>query len=89
MAEANADTEVNINMIKGCKAGKPVTIPQEFSYIPNISGKSSPSDGVIACTIDDAIGTIGNVYGGGNLGLVKGKTTVNIGASDHVEIMAP
>ena len=88
MAEADADTEVNINMIKGCKAGQSVTIPQEFSYIPNISDKSSPSNGVIACTIDDAIGTIGNVYGGGNLGLVNGKTTVNIGTSDHVEIMA-
>ena len=88
MAEADADTEVNINMIKGCKAGTEVTIPQEFSYIPNISGESAPSDGVITRTINDAIGTIGNVYGGGNLGLVKGKTTVNIGASDHVEIMA-
>ena len=88
MAEADADTEININMIKGCKAGKPVTIPQEFSYIPNISGKSSPSDGVIACTIDDAIGTIGNVYGGGNKGLVKGNATVNIGASTNVQIMA-
>ena len=88
MAETDADTEVNINMIKGCKAGLPVTIPQEFSYIPNISGKSAPVDGFIACTIDDAIGTIGNVYGGGNMGLVKGKATVNIGASDDVKIMA-
>jgi len=88
MAETDADTEVNINMIKGCKAGLPVTIPQEFSYIPNISGKSAPVDGFISCTIDDAIGTIGNVYGGGNMGLVKGTSTVNIGSSDDVKIMA-
>ena len=89
MAEADADTEVNINMIKGNKAGETVDIPKEFSYIPNITKLSDNPDGkTIHCQINDAIGTIGNVYGGGNLGLVKGKTTVNIGASDHVEIMA-
>ena len=88
MAEANADTEVNINMIKGCKANKGVVIPQEFSYIPNIHDKSTPSEGKITCTINDAIGTIGNVYGGGNMGLVKGNATVNIGASSTVQIMA-
>ena len=89
MAEADADTEVNINMIKGSKAGQQnVSIPQEFSYIPNISNKTTPSGGTITCTINDAIGTIGNVYGGGNMGLVKGNATVNIGASDKIQIMA-
>ena len=89
LAEADADTEVNINMIKGNKAGETVDIPKEFSYIPNITKLSDNPDGkTIRCQINNAIGTIGNVYGGGNLGLVNGKTTVNIGASDHVEIMA-
>ena len=89
MAEADADTEVNINMIKGNKAGETVDIPKEFSYIPNITKLSDNSDGkTIRCQIDDAIGTIGNVYGGGNMGLVKGYAKVNIGASTNVQIMA-
>ena len=89
MAEADADTEVNINMIKGNKAGTTVDIPKEFSYIPNISNISDNPDGkTINCQIDDAIGTIGNVYGGGNMGLVKGYAKVNIGASTNVQIMA-
>ena len=88
MAEANADAEVNINMIKGNKANETVDIPKEFSYIPNISDITNNPDGkTIHCLIDDAIGTIGNVYGGGNLGLVKGDATVNIGASNTVQIM--
>ena len=89
MAEANADTEVNINMIQGNKAGETVDIPKEFSYIPNITKLQDNPDGkTIRCKIDEAIGTIGNVYGGGNMGLVKGDATVNIGASDKVQIMA-
>ena len=35
-------------------------------------------------TIDDAIGTIGSVYGGGNQGDVDGSTTVNIGAQKDI-----
>ena len=37
----------------------------------------------ISC-IDDAIGTIGYVYGGGNQGDVEGNTTVNIGTEKDV-----
>ena len=82
-AEANADTEININMMKGNKAGTTVDIPKEFSYIPNISDITNNSDGkTIHCTIDDAIGTIGNVFGGGKEGLVKGNTQVNIGTAE-------
>lgn len=89
LAEANANTEVNINMIKGNKANETVDIPKEFEYIPNMTKIQDNSDGkTIRCRIDDAIGTIGNVYGGGNMGLVKGDATVNIGASDNVRIMA-
>ena len=87
-AEADADTEININMMKGNKAGETVDIPKEFSYIPNISGITNNSDGkTIHCTIDDAIGTIGNVFGGGKQGIVKGNTQVNINSSAKVYIM--
>lgn len=87
-AEADANTEININMMKGNKAGTTVDIPKEFSYIPNISGISNNPDGkTIHCTIDDAIGTIGNVYGGGKQGLVKGNAQVNINSSAKVYIM--
>ena len=37
--------------------------------------------------IDDAIGTIGNVYGGGDLGTIDGNTTINIGNATVVGIM--
>ena len=40
----------------------------------------------IICTIDDAIGTIGNVYGGGDQGIVTGNSTVNIGTLTAVTI---
>ena len=87
-AEADADTEVNINMIKGNKVLNEVDLPKEFSYIPNIKVLSeNTSNGTIHCKIDDAIGTIGNVYGGGKQGLVKGNTQVNINSSDKVYIM--
>ena len=87
-AEADADTEININMMKGNKAGETVDIPKEFSYIPNISGITNNPDGkTIHCTIDDAIGTIGNVFGGGKQGIVKGNTKVNINSSAKVYIM--
>ena len=87
-AEADADTEININMMRGNKAGTTVDIPKEFSYIPNISGITNNPDGkTIHCTIDDAIGTIGNVFGGGKQGIVKGNTQVNINSSAKVYIM--
>ena len=87
-AEADADTEININMMRGNKAGTTVDIPKEFSYIPNISGITNNSDGkTIHCTIDDAIGTIGNVFGGGKQGIVKGNTQVNINSAAKVYIM--
>lgn len=87
-AEADADTEININMMKGNKAGETVDIPKEFSYIPNITKLSDNPDGkTIHCTIDDAIGTIGNVFGGGKQGIVKGNTQVNINSSAKVYIM--
>ena len=37
--------------------------------------------------IDDAIGTIGNVYGGGSEGVIYGNSIVNIGSSTTVPVM--
>lgn len=68
-ADVEGDTEVNINMIKGWWAGK--YYPQETS--PGVAN-TNPDD-----LIPDAIGTIGNVYGGGEEGRVIGNTVVNIG----------
>ena len=86
-AEANADCVVNVNMREGIMAGETVSIPVLYQDIPNISEKTAPSGGFISCKIDKAIGTIGNVFGGGNEGKVKGNTTVNIGTAETVKIM--
>jgi hypothetical protein len=70
-AKVTGNTEVNINMVKGRQANNSFSLPASYTgeTIPNIH------EGVI----DDAIGTIGNVYGGGNQGDVDGDATVNIG----------
>ena len=39
------------------------------------------------CTIKNEIGTIGNVYGGGDAAVVNGNATVNIGTETTVRIM--
>ena len=62
-ADVNGDTEVNINMIKGWWAGK--------TYTPTDNNAESEY-------IPDDIGTIGNVYGGGDMGDVLGNAVVNI-----------
>ena len=91
-AEANGDTEVNINMIKGKMAGATnVSIPKRYYdsekgvLIPNITYKGTDGNKNILCDIAETIGSIGNVYGGGNEGRVNGSSTVNIGASETIE----
>ena len=42
---------------------------------------------VVSGTIAETIGTIGNVYGGGQQGQVIGNTTVNIGTKTEIPIM--
>ena len=125
-AEANADTKVNINMVKGCMVNTPVpagyTIPNKhtgsawarydvavgtstsglglhersgyvgsYTYTPTtdetVQSNKTYYKYIETTLIDDAIGTIGNVYGGGNLGLVKGDAVVNIATSKDVKIM--
>ena len=93
-AEADADTEVNINMLKGRMAGRSdVSIPKRYyvdnkETIPNITYTSADGTDNIKCTIANKIGTIGNVYGGGKEGKVVGNTMVNIGTATSVNIMA-
>ena len=74
-ADVNGDTEVNINMTKGLWAG--AQAPAGYSDLPNVHNGS----------IDDAVGVIGSIYGGGNQGVVRGKSTVNIGTSTTVPVI--
>ena len=69
-AAATGTTTVNINMVKGSKAGDTYTLPAGYTgnAIPNL----------VAGRIKDEIGTIGDVYGGGNEGDVVGNSAVNI-----------
>ena len=90
-AEARADCAVNINMLKGKKAGGSiVSVPNRYyddnknATIPNITYDTNESK----WKIENEIGTIGNVYGGGKEGKVNGNTTVNIGTATTVGIMA-
>ena len=75
-AAATGNTTVNINMVKGSKAGDPYTLPEGYTgnAIPNLVGGN----------IKDEIGTIGYVYGGGNEGDVVGNSVVNIGTEKDI-----
>ena len=83
-ADVKGDTEVNINMRKGSMANSLLSRPASYTgdVIPNVHVKN---DGYTY--INDTIGTIGNVFGGGNEGNVIGHTTVNIGTADSVAIL--
>ena len=133
LAEANADTEVNILMIRGNKSGSndaplPAYYGEAGALIPsNITGVTVSHNEVTGLTVGTSsvigyyeqkagdkyeltsdklaqsgktyyelsvtgdikagIGTIGNIYGGGNEGEVKGSSVVNIGTSTTVPIM--
>ena len=77
---------VNINMIKGAKAGEDeeYVIPKAYESIPNITKTADVDANTIKGKVKDELGTIGEVYGGGSLAKVVGNTTVNIGASPKV-----
>ena len=77
---------VNINMIKGAKAGEDeeFVIPKAYESIPNITKTADVDANTIKGKVKDELGTIGDVYGGGCLAKVVGNTTVNIGASSKV-----
>lgn len=69
---------VNINTIKGRWAGQEVTPP----YILNGNCERIENNGDLT-RIEDNVGTIGTVYGGGNQAAVNGNTTVNIGTLEE------
>ena len=80
-SEVLGNTVVNINMIKGYWAGKiyPTTVSDGHGgQITNTNENDR---------IPNTLGIIGNVYGGGNAGRVRGNTTVNIGTATNVQIM--
>ena len=122
-AKATGNTVVNINMVKGSKAGGRFTLPTTYtgetiptvhaeeayvevtgltenespvtgyyersgesgSYVYTLTEDTKAQSGKTYCEhfthkVDNAIGTIGHVYGGGNEGDVDGNTTVNIGS---------
>ena len=78
-ADVKGDTYVNINMIKGSQVGQLYTLP------PGYTGDPVPN--IVAGVIKDEIGTIGNVFGGGNEGNVIGHTYVNIGTEKKIDIL--
>lgn len=67
-AVVTGDTHININQVKGDMAGKSTW-----------TGKSSDET-----PVPDALGTIGNVYGGGYGANVVGDTYINIGTESSV-----
>ena len=77
---------VNINMIKGAKAGEneEYKIPKAYESIPNITKTADVDANTIKVKVKDELGTIGDVYGGGSQAKVEGSTIVNIGASQKV-----
>ncbi|MCR5535481.1 MAG: hypothetical protein K6F47_09975, partial [Bacteroidaceae bacterium] len=74
-SDALGNTTVNINMTKGYWAGKiyPTTLSDGTTTNTNENDR-----------IPNTLGIIGNVYGGGNSGRVRGNTTVNIGTTTSV-----
>ncbi len=79
-ANVKGNTNLNINLTKGAWAGKDFILPSQYKGthdIPNIKNN----------TIENAIGTIGNVYGGGDNGKIIGNTNVNIGTETEVFVV--
>jgi hypothetical protein len=89
-AIVSGNSQVNVNMVKGYWAGRSVTLTNDnldFSNIPNITVNSTDeTNNTVTCTIDNEIGTIGNIFGGGDQANIIGNTTVNIGTEPTVAI---
>ncbi len=69
---------VNINTIKGLFAGRDDLSNNDVPYIINNSDERVKNNEE-TIDIPDEVGTIGNVYGGGNKAAVFGNTRLNIG----------
>jgi hypothetical protein len=80
-AVVTGETEINVNMKNGTWAGQ--NLPDLTGYpgqtppnIENVGGVNK---------IKNEIGTIGNIYGGGNQGAVAGIATINIGTESEIQ----
>ena len=92
-AIVNGDTYVNINvcMGKNTNAETDETTAHTNQWIHFVAGKNDDDSDKIATVwqpehTPGAIGTIGNVFGGGNEAGVNGNTNVQIGLLEYVEI---
>ena len=81
-AVVTGDTEVNINMVKGSFANKALPTSWEDDISKSYTGQRPPNIDEND-KINNDIGTIGNVFGGGDQGNVTGNATVNIGTVDQ------
>ena len=81
-ATVTGDTEVNINMVKGSFANKALPASWEDDISKSYTGQRPPNIDEND-KINNDIGTIGNVFGGGDQGNVTGNATVNIGTVDQ------
>ena len=79
-AEVYADPTVSINVVKGSRNA---TVIGEGEYTPNTGTFNHLPYPAHA---SGAIGSIGNVFGGGNLATVYGSATVNIGTEETVKL---
>ena len=84
-AEVTGNTKVNIQMMKGAWAGK--ELPDLSNYhidpIPNTHPDANDNSKKI---INNNIGTIGNIFGGGEDAMVIGSSTVNIGTETEIKL---
>lgn len=91
-ATVTGDTYVNINVCMGDKTnGETTTADHINKWIHFVAGKNADESDKIATVwqpehTPGAIGTIGNVFGGGNEAGVDGNTNVQIGLLEYVEI---
>ena len=82
-AKMYADPTISINVVKGSRNTYEIG---DYQYTPSVAPFHHLPYPAHA---SGAIGTIGNVFGGGNLATVYGSTTVNIGTEEKVEFVTP
>ena len=82
-SDVKGNVKVNINMRKGSMVNTELLRPASYTgdVIPNVHVTEGHT------YINDAIGTIGYIFGGGNEGNVIGDAIVNIGTEKSVKIL--
>ena len=98
LAPAGYSTLPNVHQFKYAKVVSPVTENISSYYEKNDETYTKTNDGAVQSNktyyaevntyvIADSVGFIGEVYGGGNQGVVRGNSTVNIGSSTSVPVI--